>query len=199
MSQAVYQSKWVKRAKKLIFAVAIAFFLVLLGFFSGLGYHARIKEISFTPYSDMNFAAAKFNCDIWYNPVLFPFYWLKGSGHLYGNFSFIFIPETTGSGEFGGPIFPATPKERAETYLMDMVMLGTTENLVMLLALTLLIEAIGKRSLYLVLFSTTICFAIASVIGAIVGLFLGAFAVAYILFRMSPESPLMRFWESLWE
>jgi hypothetical protein len=196
---AVHQSRWIKTAKKLIFAVAIAFFLVLLGLFDGLGYHAQIKEISFTRYSDMNFAFATFNCNILYNPVLFPFYWLKGSGHLDGNFTHIFVAESYEPGEYGGPIFPMTPKARTDTYITKMVTWGTAENLVLLLALTLLIEALGKRSLYLVFFSTTICFAIASVIGAIVGVFLGAFAVGYILFRMSPESPLRRFWQSLWE
>ena len=186
--------------RKVVIVVCMTLLLALLGLFTGLGYHVRsIEEVSFIPHAQWNFAEVIVDCDIVYNPFLFPFYWIVGDGHLDGNFSMMFVAEAYSPGEFGGPIFGLKPQDRLDVYVMRMVIWGFTPNLVLLFLLALLIEVMRKRVFYLAIFSSTIGFAVSGIIGAIAGLFVGSFVVAYILLRMSPENPLMKYWKSLWE
>lgn len=200
MTEARRQSRWMKNARRLAIAMAMAFLLAFLGLFDNLGYNVRyIEEKSWVPHFDLNFGEAVVYCDMIFNPVLFPLYWLAGSGHISGNFSMIYVAEAYGPGEYGGPRFGAKPQDRFDFYVMKLVIWGLAANLILLLHLTIIIEAVGKRSLYLVVFFCTAGFAFADIIGALIGIFVGAFAVYYILFKMSPENFMWRFWESLWE
>jgi len=158
-----------------------------------------MKEVSFTPDRSGAFAIASFNCDITYDPALFPFYWVVGAGRLSGNFSMMFFPEGYSPGEFGGPVWGLKPQDRFDAYVTKMVIWGSIANLISLLFITLAVEAVGKRVLYLIIFGGMIGFAVASTIGGFVGLFSGTFAVAYITFKLPKENSLKRFWESLWE
>jgi len=194
------QSRRVRVARKLAIAVALALLFGFLGLFSGLGYNVKhIEERDFHPYFDLNYATATVECDITFNPVLFPYYWLAGKWQLSGNFSMMYVAEAYGPGEYGGPRFGAKPQDRFDIYVMQLVTWGTAVNFILLLHVAIIVEVIGKRSLYLALLGCTAGFAIADIIGAIVGVFVGAFAVYYVLFRMSPENRLLEFWQSLWE
>lgn len=199
MTETIPQRKWIKIFRKLLVAISITLLLGLLGLFSRIGYQVRsIEELSFNP-TQLGFAEVVFYCDIIYNPILFPYYWLVGAGHSYGNFSMIFFPEAFSPGEFGGPIWGMKPQDRYDIYIMRMVMWGAIANISVLFYITVLIEAVGKRSLYLALFCAILGFAIASLVGMIVGLVVGVFLVAYIWFKMSSENFLVKYWESLWE
>lgn len=83
----------VRILKVLVVSVVLALFLSLIGFFGGLGYNVnRIEEKSFVRTPD-GFANATFICDLVYNPLLYPFYWLVGNGHPSGTFGMLVIPE----------------------------------------------------------------------------------------------------------
>lgn len=193
------ERKWIRILRKVIVAFSFSLLFTLLGLFNGIGYQIlSIKELSFAP-NPVGFAEVVFYCDIIYNPVLFPYYWLVGAGHRYGNFSMILFPEAYSPGEFGGPVFGMKPQDRMDIYVMRMVMWGTLANFLLLLYITILIEATGKRSLYLILFCAIVGFAVTSIIGMIVGLVVGILLVAYIWFKMSADNFLVRYWNSLWE
>jgi hypothetical protein len=186
--------------KKVLFAMAFTFFLTILGILNGVGYHVMsIRQISFTIHSNMGYADAIFYCDIIYNPVLFPFYWFSGAGHLSGNFSMMYVPEAYMPGEYGPPVWGTKPQDRYDTYITYMVTWGITANLICLLFLSLLIEALEKRLVYVVLFLGIIGFVVGSFLGVIIGLFLGVFVIAYLSYNKSAKNFLEKLWISLWE
>jgi len=171
---------------------------LLLGLFGGLGYHvSSVKEVSFVPNNFGLYADAVFQCDITFNPVLYPFYWVVGAGHLEGNFSMVFIPEGLMPGEYGGPVW-GRPATRADIYVTRVITWGTIGNAVLLLVLAIFIEVIGKRVLFLAIFTGTLGFRFGGLAGALGGLCMGAFVIAYVL-RKPEDNVLERFWRSLWD
>jgi hypothetical protein len=194
------QSRWIRIATKLGIAVALTFFLAFLGLFNVLGYNVKhIEETDFQPHYDLGYATSTVECGIDFDPVLFPYYWLVGKGQLDGNFSMVYIAEAFGPGEYGGARFGGRPQDRFDFYVVRLVTWGFVANLVLLFHAAVIVEVLGKRSLYFFVLGSIAGFAAAGIIGAIVGLFAGAFAVYYVLFRMSPENRLLAFWQSLWE
>lgn len=184
--------------RRFIFVVAMTLFLLLLGLFSGLGYRVQsMKEVSFVPHNRLLYADAIFQCDVTFNPVLFPFYWIMGAGHLEGNFSTVIVPEGLLPVEQIVPVW-GMQASRIDSYITRIVTWGIFANAIVLFVIALFIEVIGKRVLYSAIFLCMIGFAFAGLIGAATGLFVGAFAVAYVV-RKAGNSILEKFWRSLWE
>jgi len=179
----------------------MTFLLFLLGLLGGIGYNVQaLNEVSrdYT-YSAYGFMLVVFYCDITYNPVLYPFYWLQGSGHLAGNFSMAVFSEGLSPGERGVPQFGRSPAQRLDYYLTRMLTWGAIANLVLLFMFTIAIEIVQKRIFYLVVFASSLGFTFASLVGWIVGLCIGAISVGYVLLRLPKDNTLEEFWHSLWE
>jgi len=195
------QRRWVKISKRLLIALGMALFLLLLGLYGGLGYSLQsLEEVSRDrSFMSSGFMPVVFYCDITYNPILYPYYWLQGSGHLSGNFSIIYWAEGYSPGERGSPQFGVSPTQRLDFYLTRMLTWGLAINLALLFALATAIEIVQKRILYLVVFISSLGFAFASLAGWIVGLCIGAFSVSYVLIKMPRNNNLEEFWRSLWE
>jgi len=195
------RKRWVKYSKKLLIALGMTFLLFLLGLFGGIGYDVQaLSEVSrdYT-YSSYGFLLVVFYCDITYNPVLYPFYWIQGSGHLAGNFSTAYVAESVSPGERGVPQFGLSPTQRLDVYLTRMLTWGLAANLALLFALAIAIEIVQKRILYLAVFISSLGFAFASLAGWIVGLCIGAISVGYVLLKLPKDNTLERFWDSLWD
>ncbi|MDH7564420.1 MAG: hypothetical protein QHH24_06050 [Candidatus Bathyarchaeota archaeon] len=179
-------------------AILLALGLLLLGLFEGVGYHLYfIRETSFIPHNQLGYADASFSIDLMYNPVLYPLYWLMGNGHINGTYSTIYLPEGYGAGEFSGPRWGLWGKERQDAYIIQMLSWGSLLNLLFLAIITVSIEIVGKRCLYLVLGFGIFGFAAFELVGMAVGMVLGSVAVASLLRR--PDNVVFRFWRSLWE
>jgi len=179
----------------------MALLLFLLGLYGGLGYNLQsLEEVSRDySFSSSGFLAVVFYCDITYNPILYPFYWLQGAGHLSGNFSTIYWSEGYSPGERGSPQFGLGPKQRLDVYLTRMLTWGVAGNLSLLFLLAVSIEIVGKRVLYFIVFISSLGFALASFLGWIAGLCVGAISVWFVLLRMPKNNFLERFWNSLWD
>lgn len=178
----VRRNKYVRVFLRLAFAVVMAVFLVFLGTFEGVGYQVhRIQELSFVPNYNYGYADAAFTFDATYNPILFPFYWLVGQGHVSGNFSMKYLPQGYETGEYGGPIYGQKPEDRYGNYASYMATWGTLANLIIFLVVTVSIELLKHRILYALLFFGIAGFAVAGVVGVVGGLVLGVFAVLYLL------------------
>lgn len=194
------RNKFIKIFKKILFAIVFTFFLTVLGILNGVGYQViSLQQISFTIHSNLGYADAVFYCDIIYNPVLFPFYWFSGAGHLSGNFSMMYVPEAYMPGEYGPPVWGLRPQDRYDTYITYMLTWGIAANFIFLLFISLLTEALGKRLIYVIFIFGIIGFVVANFPGAIIGLFLGAFTIAYLSFNKSAKSFIENLWISLWE
>ncbi len=172
-------------------------FFLFLGFFGGVGYHVHaIKEVSFKPYSQLGYADVVFFCDITYNPILYPFYWIVGRGKLVGNFFVMYVPEGYMPGEFGGPIWGIKPEERYDAYINFMISWGTFPNLIFLFIVALIIEFVCGRSVYWVILSGVIGFLFWELYGVVIGIIFGFFIVI-LTFTLFPDNFLMRFWRSI--
>jgi len=182
--------------RKLSVAIVFALFLALLGIFDGIGYRVySISEISFDRQGLYGYADAAFKCDMLYDPILYPFYWNVGSGHINGSFSMIYIPDAySGSRAF----YPPTPRERYPAYIMHLVSWGSLPNLVVLFILTAAVEIIGKRSLYLIIFGGVIGFYFLQLEGVAIGMIIGS--ILFMLFlKYQRGNPLLRFWQIIWQ
>jgi len=170
--------------RKTLFAVGMALLLIILGLFNGIGYKVcSIDEVLFTIHSRMGYADAVFYVDITFNPILYPIYWLKGFGSIKGNYSMMYVPESYKPGEFGGPIWGISEKERYDTYITFLATSGITSNFVSLLFLTALIEIIGHRKAYFVILCGLVGFAVADLLGVIIGAILGLIILLYMSFK----------------
>lgn len=196
------RTKYVTVLKRIIFALAFTLLMLFLGFFADIGYHViSVKELSyplgFKSYG--TYAVGRFYCDIVYNPILYPYYWFVGAGHFTGNVSMIIFPDY-GPGEQARSIFPGPDVREGDLYVTTVLVWGITANMVFLLFITVFLEIINKRIVYLVLSGGTLGFAVASVIGLVVGSLISASVIVYLLvFDKSKMAALRDFWSSLWE
>ena len=165
----------VKIIRKLVVAVLFALLFTFLSFFSGPGYHVnQMEEVSFDRYFGLGFANATFQCDIVFNPLVYPFYWFTGSGHFVGNFSMMYVPE--GYSQGGRAFYGSFPRDRYPEYLTYVTTWGTLPNLVVLLFITLAVEVVGRRILYLFLLSGILGFYAFTLVGTVVGVIAGCLA-----------------------
>jgi len=194
------RGKLLNVTKKIVFTLCIAFLFTFLGLYAGIGYQVNsIHEIYFYPHNDLGYADASFYCDIYFNPILYPSFWMKGIGHIAGNFTIMYLPESYYPGEFGGPIWGLSGKARYENYIMYIITGATFSDLLIIFLVGISIEAIGKRGFYLILFFGVLGFAAAGITGTLVGLGLGVGAALIIIFVLPEDNILSRMWHSLWE
>lgn len=185
--------------RRLVLPVLFAFMFTLLGLFSGLGYHLNyIDELSFVKHNQLGYADAVFACDIIYDPIVFPLYWVIGKGHMNGTYQMMYVPESYAPGEFGGPIWGLKKEDRYDAYVLYMLTWGTVLNLLFLLGVTITVEIVGQRSLYLVLLFGMFGFSVFQILGVFLGIVVGSLIVL-LLFKWRPDNLIVRFWRSFWE
>jgi hypothetical protein len=200
------KSKLVRIGRKLVVAVLVAFLFTLLGVFQGLGYHVNnIQELSFERKWDLwdeAYGVATFECDLTYDPLLCPFYWISGNGHVNGNFTMIYQPEYTTlqdpqTHETGSTPYWSDRNGRYLDYVMALSYWGTLPNLLTLLFLTVIVEIVGKRILYAIIFCGILGFYALGLTGALVGVMIGC--LAWLLFSKFLSGSLARLWDYLFE
>jgi len=194
------RGKFLSVIKKTVFALGIAFLFTFLGLYAGIGYQVNaIDEIYFFPHNNLGYADVCFYCDISFNPIIYPSYWLKGIGHIAGNFTIMYLPESYYPGEFGGPIWGLSERGRYEYYIMYVATGATYSDLLIIFLMGISIEAVSKRSLYLTLFFGIVGFATGGLTGTLIGISLGLAAAVIIIFVLPKDNVLSRVWYSLWE
>lgn len=183
----------VRIIRKLIVAVLFTFLFVLLGLSNGLGYHVnRIEETSFVYQS--GYAEAAFSCDVTFNPFLYPYYWATGSGRITGSFSMFYVPDAYAAS--GRPFYAGNSLDRYPEYLLYIVTWGTLPNLLALFAVTIFIEILGKRLIYLAFFLGALGFYLFVLEGLFLGVIIGSLLA--VLLNFWRDNPLTRFWDSIW-
>jgi hypothetical protein len=187
--------------RKLVVATLFALLLFLLGIFGGLGYRGYAKEISMERDYQSGFANVGFTCEILYDPITYPSYWIMGSGYINTTMEIPYAPQAhypgEGTGDVGAPMY-GNRKDRESEYLISMLIWGAPINLIVLLSITIAIEAIRIRSLYLILLSGILGFYVFNVPGVLFGVVAGSLVVV-LLFRLWRDNFIVRFWRSLWE
>jgi hypothetical protein len=177
-------------AKKPIIAALLASLFIILGLINNIGYHvAALEELSYIPHLEENYATVVLRTDITFNPLLYPAYWIQGTGHISGDLSFIHVPALTHT----------TAQGRVDTYLMFLVTAGNVSNFLGVWLLAIIIEFVGKREIYIIFFSGIIGFTIAGTTGTIAGILVGMFPVLLVALKSKQGEILSRFWSSLWE
>lgn len=185
---------------KLAIAVLLALLFGVLGTVSGLGYHRNlIEERDFVVHTQLGYADASISFSATYDPLLFPFYWIKGTGYIKGNYSLILLPSSLGPSEFSTGIYGLGPSDRYGDYTMQMLLWGFWANLIILLFFTVTIEAARARVLYLAFILGLLGFFVATIVGMLVGLAIGVAVILFITIRLPKDNMLSRFWYSLWE
>ena len=192
--------KYVRVIRKIVIALAMAGLFIVLCIISGVGYHVNsIRQLSFVTHSQYGYADATFYCDITFNPILFPTYWLKGQGHTVGTFSMLYVPESYAPGEFGGANWGTGPESHYVTYIMYVVTSEFGLNLIYCFFVPFLVEIVGSREVYIALLSGLVGFAVGTIIGLFIGLVVGTVLALFVLFKLSRTGVFARFWRSLTE
>jgi len=195
-------SKMWRILRRVFLALAMSLLFFFIGFFPGIGFHVYdIDELYFKPKYSSGYADAAFSCDILFDPLTHPFYWIHPDvvGRFVGNFSVMYVPEGYGGGEFGGPRFPLWPKQRYDYYISVFQVWGLYPNLLVLFLISLAIEALNFRIVYVAYFLGIIGFLAAQLIGIFVGVTIGAVVILYIKRSVPRDNILYNFWHSLWE
>jgi hypothetical protein len=186
--------------KKGALAVLMAFLFAMLGLVGGLGYHLNhIQELSFTRHENLQFADANISFSATYDPLLYPFYWMTRNGYINGTFAVIYVPTSDYPGEFGGPNWGLGPEDRYDYYTILMTTWGFLPNLLALLFVTIILEVVKARALYIAAFLGMLGFYIGMLPGMFAGLAVGSVVTWFVMFRVSKDNRLIRFWNSLWE
>jgi len=176
--------------KKPIIAGLMAALFLVLGLINGIGYRiTELREVSYVPDLQETYADVILRCNMTLNPLLYPYYWLKGLGIFEGNYPIVRIPALS----------HMTARARLDDYVMLIITTGNLSNLMALFLIAIAIELIGKRVIYIVQFSSIIGFAFAGITGTIAGIIAGIFPALLIAFKKPQGRILSRFWDSLWQ
>lgn len=185
---------------RLVIPVSMTLLFVVLGVIGGLGYRVNsIKELSFVPHAGYADSVISFSAT--YNPLLYPFYWIKGMGYINGTFSLMLIPISGYSAEteFPAPVWGLKPSDRYDDYIDQMITWGFYGDLIVLFLISLLIEAAKARMLFMAMLFGILGFYVAVVPGMLVGLIVAVTILLFIRFMLPRDNLLSRFWYSLWE
>ncbi|MCJ7423322.1 hypothetical protein MUP01_03530 [Candidatus Bathyarchaeota archaeon] len=196
------EHKAIRVGKRIGLTIGFTLLLALLGLFSNLGYHVySLKQVSFVKHSQLGYADATVECDILYNPLLYPFYWFTPNmtGRQSGVFVITYYPETYGSGDSARPRWGYRPEDRYENYMTTLTSWGFYPNLLILCFFPFMIEIARSRLLYLIIIFGVGGFAVATLVGMGVGLVTGLGIFLFLRFRVPSDNILARFWSSLWE
>jgi hypothetical protein len=186
--------------RKLGIAIALALVFALIGLNPDVGFRVHsLAQLSFLTHNQLGYADADVNFSATYNPLLFPFYWVTGNGFVNGTFAIIYYPESVGAGDFAVPVWGYKPSDRYEQYTIEMTTWGFWPNVIILLLVTVFIEAARARVLYFALFSGILGFYFAELYGMVIGLVVGVILGLFIKFKLPKDNRITRFWYSLWE
>lgn len=177
-----------RTVKRLSIAIGVALSLFLLGTFSGVGYRVNSISESIIPSPDRAFADVYVFFDATYSPVLYPFYWLTGMGHISENFTSSYPlgirPQSIPFG-FGW----LSQQERYDSYTVYWATRSMYGNLAILLLVAVVIEAVKQRLLYAILFSGVVGFWAGGVLGTFIGLLLSSIAITVYKLKSANSSP----------
>lgn len=203
-------------SKRLAIPIAFSLFAVLFGLFENVGYCINASNV----YIDLSNSTRSRGTSVYniyldttFNPILHPFQWLVGQGHVCGNMSSMMLygaslgnfwgrlyhaPGTTDRSQFpgfqgsGGGEY-VSPSESVRYCVLTIVAYGLVENAVVIFVGSVLIEALHQRFLYGVLLAGTIGFIIGGVAGVIIGLVAGTAFYTVLKLVSSGKNPVERF------
>jgi|GEM_PF-6716314 hypothetical protein len=197
-----------KGFKKLIFAVAMTFLFLLLGLFGNIGYSSDWSNKTVTSNKEYR----NVELSITYNPILYPFYWITGNGHISltvnpsrnapqsSSEPHLFDPHLIEKGSQNVVVTPFRSfAEICEEIVIAMLIWGIYGNLFVLLTITIAIEILRLRVLYIILFSGIIGFFIAEIIGTIISLLIGIILATIYMLKLPKNNMFVRYWSSLWK
>lgn len=173
--------------------MAMALLFTLLSLFNNVGYHINsMEELSHNPRN--GYVDVDFSFDATYSPLLRPLNWIMGKGHIHGNFSITYYTKVWQE------IFivrSLSAEERSEGFMLSMTAWGIIPNLIVLLFLTIIIETIRQRQLYVALFSGVIGFVAAGIPGTIAGFAVGMVFNLIYKHKLPKNNILARYWNYL--
>jgi hypothetical protein len=174
--------------------------LPILSIIPNIGYHVYAKkEASFVRHPISGYADVVFYCDMMYNPLLYPTYWMKGLGRITDDFTMIYIPESYSSSEFAGGFWGVDPTSRYDDYVLRLVTADVYVTLAYFVLLAIIVEIIGKREVYIPILLGVIGFATAEIVGMVIGLLFGIALALFWAFKSPKSGTVRRFWRTLIE
>jgi len=200
--------------KKLVFALFTSMLLAMLGIFKGVGYRVFvIEETTFVPHTRLGYADVKFYFEGIFNPLLYPYYWIRNYGIINSDFYFLYraehphwLMDTMSGGlnmEVDSDWYPwgweLTPEERCETYEIYLLTLGNVANFFVLFIVTLFIEILNMRKLYIAIFAGIVGFAFGNLTGTVAGMVVGLFLFILCFKLPKLNGFLNNLWFQLWE
>lgn len=167
--------------KKAGTALGMAGLFTFLSIFPGLGYHgeAATQIIEKDPVLP-GFWIVEAQCNVSFNPFLFPYSWVSGTGNLYkARFRFLSVPTYAGY-EFKVPVWRSTEELNEEAIIIVLVN-RLVPNFLPSFFILFAIALLEQKLLYLCLFGGIIGFLVGSVLGSVLGLAIMVFLTYYVM------------------
>jgi len=177
------RSKVLHFSGKVLTALAVTLLLVFLSVFPHFGYigNASISRTSVRYYG--LYATVNYTYNIVYNPLTFPFTWLRGAGISSGDSLMMIWPEGTVYSRLRWPGW----REMEADALTNMAYLEIVPNFVMLFVIFIAIEFAKMRLLYIWFITGMIGFISGGFIGTIVGLPIGLFITVFFMAKLDKK------------
>jgi hypothetical protein len=182
-------------AKRLVVALGIMMLFAILATIPGLGYFggARTRVVQF---GDWGLWTVDAHCDICFNPFLYPFSWVRGSGHYSGNFTFYSIPTFAGGGESWFPVW-RMPKDLEDEAVLIKITSEIPMNMPYVLIILIGVSMLIGWNSYLYFIGGLVGFMLGAIWGAVIGFVAGALVIVYVIPRIRKNENISRAWENL--
>ncbi len=165
--------------KRFAVAVGMALLFSFISLYPGLGYDGKAEVRIVSTSYQLLYRDIEVNCNITYNPLLFPLSWLINKGQ--SSYYFVMRTAPSGAGQFG--ITWSSLEEAKEDALLIVVLNELFINIPFLLSIFLAVELINVRSIYLCFLGGILGFLITSSLGAIVGFLLVLSIVVLLIMK----------------
>jgi len=190
--------------KKAIIALVPTLFFILLAIISPIGYTAQThvyaieKHFELMEASGYAFAVVNFNCNVSFNPLLYPISWLSGKGRLSDDLSMIYLPYWTY--HYGRAAkdkqYALAPtwgklKDIEGEATMKLVLEEFLINIPILYAAFFAIELKNSRRLYWSFLSGTAGFVFGDMLGVIGGFFLPVFLAILVFPKLKSARAML--------
>ena len=185
--------------KTLFLSLVITVFLMFLSSLPGLGYSGRTLNVEIKGEDNHGNLYVLANCEVTYNPVLYPLSWLIGSGRFSGRFYFISAPlyGASPSGEFSPHRFWPSRYELMQQALDSLVFHHLSVNAIFMFIVVLVSSFFHIYDLYLCVFVSAIFFPLAGLMGTITAFFSILLISIFVKVILKRDGLLVELWNSI--
>jgi len=172
--------------KKFLCSIVITIFLAVLSSLPNIGFSGRTVNVAIEGWDQYGNLYVLANCEVTYNPLLYPLSWLFMGGSFSGKFYFISTPLYGASpfGEYSPHVYWPSRYELMQEALDSLVVHNLSVNIIVVFCIVLVIMAFKIYDLYLCIFLGALTFPIGGPCGVLAAFTLTLLAAVFVKLKL---------------